>query len=103
LRRRRRGGRCRCRTPASSVSPAEGAGENDVDGAAGVVVPGETLSVVVPGDTSGVVVRKGVVSGESLGVGAATDAPGLPAEASPSCPKLMTGSRCSLIQAGSTC
>ena len=57
-------------TPAGGVSPAEGVGDNDVDGAAGAVDPEDTLGVV----------RKGAVGAESLGLGAATDAPELPAD-----------------------
>ena len=46
-------------TPPGGVSPAEGVGDNDVDGAAGVVGPVDVW---------------GVVGAESLGLGAATDA-----------------------------
>jgi hypothetical protein len=57
-------------TPAGGVSPAEGVGDNDADGAAGVVGLGDTWGVV----------GKVVVGAESLGLGAATDAPEPPAD-----------------------
>src|SRR4030095_13080964 len=53
-------------TPAGGVNPAEGVGDNGVDGAAGVVEAGDTLG--------GVVGREGGVGAESRGLGAATDA-----------------------------
>jgi hypothetical protein len=56
-------------TPVGGVSPAEGVGDNDADGAA----------VVGLGDTWGVV-GKVVAGAESLGLGAATDAPEPPAD-----------------------
>ncbi len=55
--------------PAGGVSPAEGVGDKDVDGVAGVVEPGDTWGV---GD-------KLVVGAESL-LGAATDAGEPPAD-----------------------
>jgi hypothetical protein len=48
-------------------APAEGVGDNDVDGAVGVAAPGVVLGEVV-------------VGAESLGLGAATDAGALPAD-----------------------
>jgi hypothetical protein len=51
--------------PAGGVSPAEGVGDNDVDGAADVGAPEGTLGVVV----------RVVVGAESLGAGAGADAP----------------------------
>src|SRR4030095_9908743 len=53
-------------TPPGGVSPAEGVGDNDVDGAAGVVGREDRLGVVVG--------REVVVGAESRGLGAATDA-----------------------------
>ena len=59
-------------TPAGGVNPAEGVGDNGVNGAAGVVGPEDPLGVVV--------VRKVVVGAESRGLGAATDAGEPPAD-----------------------
>jgi len=56
--------------PAGGVSPAEGVGDKDVDGVAGVVEPGDTWGVA----------DKVVVGAESLGLGAATDAGEPPAD-----------------------
>ena len=53
-------------TPAGGVNPAEGVGDNVVDGAAGVVEPEDTLGVVVA--------REVVVGAERRALGAATDA-----------------------------
>jgi hypothetical protein len=58
--------------PAGGVNPAEGVGDNGVDGAAGVVGPEDPLGVVV--------VRKVVVGAEIRGLGAATDAGEPPAD-----------------------
>jgi hypothetical protein len=74
-------------TPPGGVSPAEGVGDsgvgdNDVDGAAGVVEPGDTL---------GVMVGKIVGGAESLGLGAATDAGAPPADER-TCPNAASGS-----------
>jgi hypothetical protein len=60
-------------TPAGGVNPAEGVGDNGVDGAAGVVEPEDTLGAVV-------VAREVVVGAESRALGAATDAPEPPAD-----------------------
>jgi hypothetical protein len=56
--------------PAGGVSPAEGVDDNDVDGAAGVVGPGDTWGVV----------DQVVVGVESLALGAAADAGDPPAD-----------------------
>jgi hypothetical protein len=58
--------------PAGGVNPAEGMGDNGVNGAAGVVEPEELLGVVVA--------RKVVVGAESRALGAATDADEPPAD-----------------------